>query len=55
MSNRIDPNDLLPGYETIECTSLTTKMEELVTKREVVECKQTELNMRMEVGWQENK
>ena len=55
VSNKIDPNDLLDGYETLESTALMTKASEAVTKRAIVEAKQSELNMRMKVGWHESK
>jgi hypothetical protein len=36
----LDPNDAVPGYETIEATALITKAGIVQTRREIVEVKQ---------------
>lgn len=55
IEKKLNPNDIVPGYETIEQTALTTKTNVYHTKELIVEAKQNELNMAMRVGWNENK
>jgi hypothetical protein len=55
IANKLDPNDLVLGYETIQSTSLNTKIKVAETRAGIVECKQTELNMAMRIGWDQNK
>lgn len=55
VSLKLDPNDLVPGYETLQETQLTTQSELLLTRANIVNYKQNELNMTMRVGWHDNK
>lgn len=55
LEKKIDVNDLVPDYETIESTSLANKVRVAETKVKIVESKQYELNMTMKIGWEQNK
>lgn len=55
LDNAMDPNDLIPGYETTDSTSASSTAGETETKAGIVESKQCELNMTMRVGWDSNK
>lgn len=55
IKKELDVNDLVPEYETIQATTLNTELRVTQTRSNIVEFKQTELNMRMKVGWDENK
>ena len=51
----INQNDLIVGYESIEKAKATGAKNIEETKIKIVEFKQTELNMQMSIGWEENK
>lgn len=55
LEKKVDINDLVPDYETIESTSLATKIRVAETRAKIVEHKQCELNMTMKIGWDQNK
>lgn len=55
VTHKLDPNDLIPGYETLGQTQLTTEKELAQTRANIVSYKQNELNMTMRVGWHDNK
>lgn len=55
VTHKLDPNDLVPGYETLQQTQLTTQNELIQTRANIVNYKQNELNMTMRVGWHDNK
>lgn len=51
LASTLDVNDLVPGYETLESTEVTTLNELIKTKESIIAYKQYELNMTMRVGW----
>lgn len=52
---RIDPNDVIDGYESELATHDTTLAETSFTKQMIVDCKQKQLNMTMKIGWEDSK
>lgn len=51
-TNTLNPNDIVPGFETLESTVATVAAELANTKANIVAYKQCELNMTMKVGWE---
>ena len=51
LANKIDPNDLIDGYETELSTHDNTLADNAFTKQIIVDCKQKQLNMTMKIGW----
>ena len=51
-TNTINPHDVLDGYETLESTKTNANNDLNTIKQNLVETKQTELNMTMKVGWE---
>jgi hypothetical protein len=52
---KVDPNDLVPGYESLASTQATTERETCETRARIVGFKQAELNMAMRIGWHDNR
>lgn len=53
--NKIDKNDVLDGYETLEDVQATVQQTLAELKVNILSSKQTQLNMTMKVGWDINK
>ncbi len=52
---KLDPNDMVSEYDSAESIKMNTVNNIRASKLKVVECKLSQLNMAMKIGWETNK